>query len=187
MTLRVGSSFNPAIEAEGFLACSFCCSKDEGASYPLLRHTLAGGASSLGCKWGVTAALRKPSGAPTPLPPALFPSHLHVTRICAWCVSFPLSLLLFCGRVFRNGMLGQNSWWLESLGIGMFRLLGTHGRNSAFWTPPKTLKMIWVWFTCIRLTSKPFPNTPFIKWNQEMAFCLSAQSSLETRCNDEVL
>ena len=40
MTLRVGSSFNPAIEAEGFLACSFCCSKDEGASYPLLRLTL---------------------------------------------------------------------------------------------------------------------------------------------------
>lgn len=42
MTLRVGASFNPAIEAEGFLACSFCCSRDEGVSCPLLRLTLAG-------------------------------------------------------------------------------------------------------------------------------------------------
>lgn len=79
MTLRVGSSFNPAIEAEGFLACSFCCSKDEGASYPLLRLTLAGvllhqDANGvlpllLAAKWGSTTPVPRLSFLPICMSP----------------------------------------------------------------------------------------------------------------------
>lgn len=93
MTLRVGSSFNPAIEAEGFLACSFCCSKDEGASYPLLRLTLAGVLLHQDANGVLPLLLAAKWGAITPVPLAFIPSHLHVSRICLWSRPFPLS---FC-------------------------------------------------------------------------------------------
>lgn len=74
MTLRVGSSFNPAIEAQGFLACSFCCSKDEGASYPLLRAHLSGGASSSGCRWVLPLLLGYQGGLHHPTAPCFHSS-----------------------------------------------------------------------------------------------------------------
>ena len=94
MTLRVGSSFNPAIEAEGFLACSFCCSKDEGASYPLLRLTLAGVLLHQDANGVLPLLLAAKWGSTTPMPPAFIPSHLHVSRICLWLRPFPLPFVL---------------------------------------------------------------------------------------------
>lgn len=101
MTLSVGSSFNPAIEAEGFLACSFCCSKDEGASYPLLRLTLAGVPLHQDANGVLPLLLAAKWGATTPVPLAFIPSHLHVSRICLRSRPFPLS---FCSETLFSEM-----------------------------------------------------------------------------------
>lgn len=109
MTLRVGASFKPAIEAEGFLACSFCCSRDEGASCPLLRLTLAG--CCLIRMWGGgVIALRMPTGAPPLHSPRLTFSHLHVVKICPWWGLCPAPFVLkhclqswnFWGEILSN-------------------------------------------------------------------------------------
>lgn len=142
MTLRVGSSFNTAIEAEGFLPCSFCCSKDEGTSCPFAEAHLSRGASSLGCKWGVTA-LPMPSGAPPPRRPHTLPSsHLHVFKICLWWGLFPCpfdfkllfsELELLGPKFLVIGRLSPaRAPWDPGTGI------------LALWIPLKTLKMIWV-------------------------------------------
>ena len=103
MTVRVGASFNTAIEAEGFLACSFCCSKDEGASCPLLRLTLAG------C---FLIRIQMPTGAPPPHCP--MPSFLPICMshrfVCGG--AFPCSFFIL-KHCFQNW-----NFWVKFSVIG---------------------------------------------------------------------
>lgn len=119
MTLRVGASFNPAIEAEGFLACSFCCSRDEGASCPLLRLTLAGCCLIRMWGWGGVNALRMPTGAPPPHSPRLTFSYLHVAKICLWWGLPPAPF------VFKHCFQNWNFWVTFSV-IGTWKPASGH-------------------------------------------------------------
>lgn len=156
MTRRVGSSFNTAIEAEGFLACCFCCSKDEGASCPQQGRTLAGvlpHQDANGCSFSQDAKW----GSAPPLPQCSHPFPFA----CLQDLSGGPLTLSFCLKVLCSE--------LELLG----EILGnwnTETMLKAPWDPrarilalciPQSLKIIWVLLIMyIRLTFKPFPRFP---------------------------